>query len=74
MYIMCIMCMNTDAVKFNHIDADVKEMHAVLGQYLKMAPHRQGGAGSGARIATMERSPSPVGHDDDQGDNDTDDD
>ena len=40
----------SDAVLLNYPSSTISEIHHVMGTYLKAAPHREGGAGSGARL------------------------
>ena len=42
--------MFTDAVLCQHADATVAEIHKVMADHLKQAPHRSGGAGKGCHL------------------------
>lgn len=48
-----------DVVSWNHPEATSSDIHRVLGSFLKMAPHRHGGAGSGAHLERMDSSTEP---------------
>jgi len=40
----------SDAVLLHYPSSSILEIHRVMGTYLKAAPHRDGGAGSGALL------------------------
>ena len=43
----------SDAVLLNYPSSTISEIHHVMATYLKAAPHREGGAGSGARLESI---------------------
>ena len=43
-----------DVVLCNHPEATSSEIHQIMGRYLKMAPHRHGGAGKGAHLERVD--------------------
>lgn len=46
----------SDAVLLNYPSSTISEIHRVMGTYLKAAPHREGDAGSGARLDSVRLS------------------
>ena len=59
---MVVLVVVLDAVQYQHVDASSASVLDVISKQLKMAPHRQGGAGKGVALRLMFLATALSGH------------
>ena len=57
----------SDAVQHQHVDATSSTVLHLISNHLKMAPHRQGGAGKGCHVPAREHAEKSVDSNDKDG-------